>query len=202
METAYKVYRTCILYPTLFFSCVLSTTQGYSPHTPKCRFSPSYSVQDVLANSEEFVWDLLYWEGNFHQNNVGYNSANGMTYDGTLLDPTSGIANLAGLHQFSAASKESIHIMILAHAVAGDPLAARFLSPHVPHDAPRIAVEILETKLQTYLKFNETFPGFGGFLPWFANSGTAIQPTWDWVNRVPALDNGYVPLIENRININ
>jgi hypothetical protein len=49
----------------------------------------------------------------------------------------------------------------------------------------------MRTKLATYQKFNETFPGFGGFLPWYANydNGT-IQPTWDWVNRVPALDNG------------
>jgi hypothetical protein len=48
----------------------------------------------------------------------------------------------------------------------------------------------METKLQTYLKFNETYPGFGGFLPWFTSSTQDITPTWDWINRVPALDNG------------
>jgi hypothetical protein len=48
----------------------------------------------------------------------------------------------------------------------------------------------METKLQTYLKFNETYPGFGGFLPWFTSSTQVVTPTWDWVNRVPALDNG------------
>lgn len=48
----------------------------------------------------------------------------------------------------------------------------------------------METKLQTYLKFNETYPGFGGFLPWFTSSTQDITPTLDWVNRVPALDNG------------
>jgi hypothetical protein len=80
--------------------------------------------------------------------------------------------------------------MLYAHAVSGSSQAARFLSPDHPSAAPKIAVSIMETKLQTYLKFNETYPGFGGFLPWFTSSTQDITPTWDWVNRVPALDNG------------
>lgn len=47
---------------------------------------------------------MLYWEGKFHQNNVSYNSENGMTYDGTQLDWTTGVATRK--HGFSAASKE------------------------------------------------------------------------------------------------
>lgn len=84
--------------------------------------------------------------------------------------------------------------MLYAHAISGSADAARFLSPDEPSAAPKIAADILETKLKTYLKFNETYPGFGGILPWYANTegSDSIEPTWDWVNRVPALDNGYV----------
>ena len=81
--------------------------------------------------------------------------------------------------------------MIYAHAVSGSNEAARFLSPEEPAAAPDIASSIMQTKLETYLQFNQTFPGFAGFLPWFTSSTKEITPTYDWVNRVPGLDNGY-----------
>lgn len=80
--------------------------------------------------------------------------------------------------------------MLYAHAIAGSADAARFLSPNNPSAAPSIAASIMDTKLQTYLRFNETYPGFGGFLPWFTSSSQDLTPTWDWNNRVPGLDNG------------
>ncbi|KAM3511729.1 hypothetical protein MY11210_004619 [Beauveria gryllotalpidicola] len=86
--------------------------------------------------------------------------------------------------------EQALQIMVYAHAVAGSPKAARFLSPGNPPKAPQIAVSIMETKLETYLKFNATYPGFGGFIPWMTTSLQNIEPTWDWVNRVPGLDNG------------
>lgn len=157
---------------------------------PSCRFSPSYTQAEILKDPGPFISDVLYWEGKFHQNNVSYNTFNGMSYDGTLLDETTGLATAE--HPFSAASKESLQIMLYAHAIAGSPLAARFLSPEDPGAAPEIAVQIMTLKLKTYLQFNETFPGFGGFLPWYTGDSQDLVPTWDWVNRVPALDNGYV----------
>jgi hypothetical protein len=80
--------------------------------------------------------------------------------------------------------------MLYAHAIAGSQDAARFLSSANPGAAPDIAASIMKTKLDTYLRFNQTYPGFGGFLPWFMSDSQEITPTWDWVNRVPALDNG------------
>lgn len=135
-----------------------------------------------------------------------------MSLDGTLIDPTTGLATEK--HTFGAASKEvskntsvcswpllkpiqSLQIMVYAHAIAGSPQAAQFLSPYNPSTAPEIAAKILEIKLKTYLKFNETYPGFGGFLPWYTADTAEISPTWDWVNRVPALDNGYIPMVSN-----
>lgn len=71
---------------------------------PRCRFAADWSQKDVLKNPEGFEWDLLYWEGQFHQNDVAYNTANGMTYDGTQLNWTTG--ERTNKHPFSAASKE------------------------------------------------------------------------------------------------
>lgn len=164
--------------------------ESNSPSLPssKCRFSPSYSQDQILKDPNPFISDFLYWEGKFHQNNISYNANNGMSYDGTLLDETTGLAT--DKHPFSAASKESLQVMLYTHALAGSPRAARFLSPDAPLQAPDIAYNILKLKLQTYLKFNDTYPGFGGFLPWYTGDSIDITPTWDWVNRVPALDNG------------
>jgi hypothetical protein len=135
-----------------------------------------------------------------------------MSYDGTLLDETTGLATAK--HPFSAASKEvrklshnakemcyprsiaygpqSLQIMLYTHAMAGSAYAARFLSPDNSSNAPTIAYDIMALKLQTYLKFNASYPGFGGYLPWYTGDQIDILPMWDWVNRVPALDNGYI----------
>ncbi|KAF8178917.1 putative GPI anchored protein [Pholiota molesta] len=163
---------------------------------PPCRFASNYTTSSILANPDAFEQDVLYWEGMFHQNNVSYNALNGMTFDGTLIDPVTGIHNIDGLHTFSAASKESLHMMTLAHVIQGTPGAVRWILAAQGGGADveaarKIAISILQKKWNTYSTFNQTYPGFGGFLPWFAHSGpTPLAPTWDWVNRVPALDNG------------
>jgi hypothetical protein len=172
----------------LIVGAVPNPQQAKPGGRPKCRFSPSYTQAQILKDPNPFISDVLYWEGKFHQNNVSYNSYNGMSYDGTLLDETTGLATAK--HPFSAASKEALQIMLYAHAMAGSPQAARFLSPDNTGAAPDMAMNIMTLKLKTYLRFNETYPGFGGFIPWFTGDSMDIQPTWDWVNRVPALDNG------------
>jgi hypothetical protein len=163
-----------------------------SAANPKCRFAPLYTQKEIVKDPEPFIQDLLYWEGHFAQPGIGYNGANGMTYDGTLLNQKTGLAdaNASGRHNFSAASKESLHVMVLAKGLAGDASAARFLSPDSPSDAPEIAYRLMKQKLKTYLAFNATYPGFGGILPWYDNTNAVLAPTYDWVNRVPGLDNG------------
>jgi hypothetical protein len=71
---------------------------------PSCRFALEWSQDEVLSNPDGFIDDLLYWEGQFHQNNVSYNTGNGMSYDGTQLDWVTG--QRTAKHPFSAASKE------------------------------------------------------------------------------------------------
>jgi hypothetical protein len=80
--------------------------------------------------------------------------------------------------------------MVLAHALNGDNRAARFLSPDNLGSAPNMAYNILKTKLATYNTFNHSYPGYGGYLPWYLQGNTTLTPTSDWVNRVPGLDNG------------
>ena len=82
--------------------------------------------------------------------------------------------------------------MLYAQAISGSQDAARFLSPDKPSAAADIAFSVMEKKLKAYLKFNETYPGFGGLLPWFNANEQDLSPTSDWVDRIPALDNGYV----------
>ena len=78
--------------------------KNYDNSTASCRFALDWPQEKVLENTDKFIWDLLYWEGKFHQNDVSYNSANGMSYDGTQLDWVTG--EPTKLHTFSAASKE------------------------------------------------------------------------------------------------
>lgn len=80
--------------------------------------------------------------------------------------------------------------MLYAHAIDGSAEAARFLSPDKPQDAPGLVFTLMDKKFNTYLQFNETYPGFGGALPWFTSSEDNIAPQPGWQNRVPALDNG------------
>lgn len=83
-------------------SALPSETDSRRP--PSCRFANNWSQKDVLQHTDRFEWDMLYWEGRFHQDNVGYNVKNGMTYDGTQLNWTTG--ERTKVHPFSAASKE------------------------------------------------------------------------------------------------
>lgn len=71
---------------------------------PSCRFAQQYTQQQILQDPSSFINDMLYWEGKFHQNNVSYNSDNGMSYDGTNIDWVTGERTVK--HPFSAASKE------------------------------------------------------------------------------------------------
>lgn len=82
--------------------------------TPACRFATQYTQQQVLDNPSSFINDMLYWEGQFHQNNVSYNTGNGMSYDGTEIDWTTGEATAK--HPFSAASKE-----VCSHPIIPEP---------------------------------------------------------------------------------
>ena len=80
----------------------------------------------------------------------------------------------------------------------GNPLSLSFFAQSCPSPPPcdvlKHVLSVLAAKAATLSRFNEEYPGYGGFLPWFqiavANRSQGIAPTGDWENRVPALDNG------------
>lgn len=80
--------------------------------------------------------------------------------------------------------------MLLTHALAGNPQAAIFVYPANPSEAANLAFGILTKKLSTYIQFNTTYPGYGGFLPNFEIGNTSISPANDSNHKVSALDNG------------
>ena len=72
---------------------------------------------------------------------------------------------------FSAPSKESIHVSILALAINGDEKALIFTGGR------QKALELLKLKMKGYLDFNKTYPGYGCFTPWVGfNSNGTLKP--------------------------
>eukprot|EP00762_Andalucia_godoyi_P007169 ANDGO_08111.mRNA.1 hypothetical protein CAOG_08566 len=151
-----------------------------------CRFALNYTVHDMLTSEyarQSFVAQYLAGEAEFIQL-AGLDHQLGMTFDGRQLDIHTGLLFEEG-HRFSAASKESLHWAILLKILEKDPRAA-------PFGTIDAAFEVLDTKMSTYEQFNREFPGFGGYLPWVAydEASDHMTPSWDFQNRVPALDNG------------
>jgi hypothetical protein len=79
-------------------------SQPCSPSISQRHYSRQYSQSDILNNPQKFACDVFYWEGRFHQRGLSYNAVNGMTYDGSYLNPTTGFATTR--RNFSAAGNE------------------------------------------------------------------------------------------------
>lgn len=158
-----------------------------------CRFAPLFTQEELLNDDhkrEQFIQAVLRYEAHFHAPGVGYHYLSGHTFDGHDLNYTTG--GLAPpLHYWSAPSKEAIHVGILALALAGNERAELFLnSSSVDGDGRRLAIDLLTKKINTYYKWNATYPGFGGFMPWVFVYDWGIVPATGWENQVPGLDNG------------
>lgn len=153
-----------------------------------CRFAFSFSGEQLFSNITARQLFFSQWaERETHfMRTIGIDQATAMTYDGHRLDLAGGMP-LGKPHMFSAASKESLHVGILAKTLEGtDPIIKTNATFTVSE-----ALQILEKKVTSFESFNEKFPGFGGFFPWVSYDGNgSVTPTWDWHNRVPSLDNG------------
>jgi len=188
-----------------------SSSGGSSDIGNTCRFAPLYSMNDILENEQSinnFIENVLYWEGNFQSDGVGINMATGYTYDGHALDYSTGDIASYGLHNFSAPSKESIHLGMLAKALVGSnlngPNALDFFHILVNQTEQEKAtivksgnqnldnvITLLYRKINTYEKFLSNYPGYGGFMPWVSVDDQGISPIPGyWTGRVPGLDNG------------
>jgi hypothetical protein len=126
---------------------------------------------------------LIRREAKFYRPGIAFDGKSGMTHDGHDVDFHTGRLRPGGLRNWSAASKESLHVTMLVKSLAGDPTARRLFPP-------REALVQLERKIASYERFHREHPGYGGFLPWYKVEGGRILPMPDWQNRVPGLDNG------------
>lgn len=108
-------------------------------------------------------------------------------------DPVTGLPSTDGLHPFSAASKEALHLSLIAKALLGNEYARLFFNVSANGaDINQHLIQLLTGKMKAYESFDKTYPGYGGYLPWFhvvkINGSLAPQPDWNY--RVPSLDNG------------
>lgn len=152
-----------------------------------CHFARSFTCEQFLSNAsavQDFTLAAMSAEGaGFHQPGIGYENVTGYTYDGHPLNYTDG--TLAGTpHLFSAPSKESLHVGMLALAVDGNEPALAFVGGLAN------ALSLLERKITTYEAFNSSFPGYGCFTPWVSVNASGVVPNPGWVGLVPGLDNG------------
>lgn len=155
---------------------------------PDFRFARGYSREELLrggARAGAFVQDYLDREAAYFA--VARHPQSGLARDGLKLDPVTGQPVQA--RPWSAPSKECLDLGVFVKALEADPKACRFVSPSNPAGAREEAARVLGQKLDTYQRFHEANPGYGGFLPWFT-AGSDLTPTADWQGEVPGLDNG------------
>jgi hypothetical protein len=174
------------LLPALLFmlSCAPLSAQPPVPahdSASSWRWTDGYTQQAVLSEPE--VCQRFFREYARHEKpfvSVVHHPESGLAYDGVNLSPETG--EEVSPRRFSAPSKECLDLGLLIKVLENDPLALEVMSPQT-------AREILAKKIQTYWRFHERSPGYGGYLPWYVVSDH-IEPTPDWKNEVPGLDNG------------
>jgi hypothetical protein len=188
------------LYFLLFF-CFLGKSFA-APKSQKTKdqctfnFAQNYDLNDLQKNpstQQKFMKDVMFWEGKFATDNIGINYKTAMTYDGTWLHYETGLPFM--LHDFSAASKESVHLGLLALALnESNELARIFFNSSLPSswtsDLTSFIIDQLTKKITTYENFDRKYPGFGGYLPWYHVNDSGISLLSNWDNSVPSLDNG------------
>lgn len=166
---------------------------------PNCNFALNFDTNELFNQDNvqhDFLLNASYWEGKFARHNIGINYYSALTYDGGAINYTTGISLMSNLHDFSAASKESIHVGLLALALDGSsPYARQFIASSMEDGVwngtiDAFVIDMLTKKMSSYERFDEMYPGFGGFLPWYHNNDTGMFLLWDWPDRVPSLDNG------------
>lgn len=69
-----------------------------------CWFVLDWIMEEIIKNLDKFVWDMLYWEGQFYCDKIVYNVENGMIFDGWYIDFVMGEFIIEKL--FSVLSKE------------------------------------------------------------------------------------------------
>jgi hypothetical protein len=100
-----KFRQSSVVLPQLLGLALPQLTQAAAAvKEPPCRFALKWTQDELLERPDDFISDMLYWEGKFHQDAIAYNENNGMSYDGAQIHWDTGLS--IGTKPFSAASKE------------------------------------------------------------------------------------------------
>jgi hypothetical protein len=101
-----KFRQSGVVLPQLLGLALPQLTQAAAAAVkePACRFALKWTQDELLERPDDFISDMLYWEGKFHQDAIAYNENNGMSYDGAQIHWDTGLS--IGTKPFSAASKE------------------------------------------------------------------------------------------------
>lgn len=143
--------------------------------------APAPAAALSLAEAEAFMEEVARRERPFYRPGVAFDRRTGMTFDGHPVDFETGRLR-GGPRNWSAASKESLHLILLVQALQGKRPARLALGAD--------PLPALEAKIAAYERFDRRYPGFGGFLPWYEVREGEVHPLKDWSDRAPALDNG------------
>jgi hypothetical protein len=168
----------------------LSTTTSFAINISEVTqpLAPEQVIQD-----DNYINELLLKESNFFTLGIAVNDSTYLTQDGVFLNSIS-LQPVGKASPFSAASKESLHLNLLAKVVLNDDRAQQLLFGLDTDNAVIRALSILEEKVTTYEQFDAVYPAFGGFLPWFISEnrgdGVSMYPLSGWEDSMPALDNG------------
>lgn len=154
-----------------------------------CRFANLFTIDDLVQNRDDaihkFKMEMCTWEGKFGFG-VGFNNLTGITYDGYKIDYETGDIKEDLIQYWTASSKEALHVNMLSLYLLDDIYAKQFFG----NTSQNNVVDVLERKIASYNDFHRRYPGFGGFLPWFAANGTEMNLLNGWESKVPSLDNG------------
>ena len=106
------------------------TYKSITPNTnPNRNYANSYTASDLFKKPGvryQYIYDLLWNEGKFHQHGVAFDVSSGLTYDGRWVDTAS--LNAQGVpRNWSSPAKESLHIHLLALTLSGNELAQHFI---------------------------------------------------------------------------
>lgn len=144
-----------------------NTTSGLcgSNYTYLQSLDPSLLAKD-LETLEQFIVCTLEYESQFFKNGLGINALTGLSVDGISIDLST--MELGEQRTFSAPSKEGPFLAILAQALIGNPAARHFVQAACDWtcDTDQYIFDLLTLKMDSYDRFDQKYPGYGGFMPW------------------------------------
>jgi hypothetical protein len=118
-----------------------------------CHFAKKFASPNGLSSKkarEAFVDLVLNYDGRFATPGIGVGE-NGLTFDAMYLSNSTGLPlGPQFRHNFTAASKESLHVAMLALAIEKNSRALIFFHHKTQHQL----LEIVKQKLNTYERFN------------------------------------------------